>query len=107
MLSSGLVARAGCALVFGDELELGISFLERAVLLGPKDPNHFSILSVAACGHLFNGRTERAIELAERSAALNQSWDSTFWVLTAAYALENRTPEAKAALARLLAAAPD
>jgi tetratricopeptide (TPR) repeat protein len=104
---SGFVtAMAGCALVFGDDLEMGLALLERAMALGPLDPSFFSILTVAGCARLFSGHPDLAVELAERAVSLNPDWDSTYWVLVAAYAQLNRLPDAQAALARLVALVP-
>jgi len=105
---SGFVAAmAGCALVFGDDPEAGLAHIERAMALGPLDPSLFSHLTVAGYAHLFSGRAELAAELAERSLALNAEWDSTYWVLTAAYIQLDRLPEAQAAVASLLAVSPE
>lgn len=104
---SGFVnAMAGCALVFGDDLEAGLTLLDRAMALGPSDPNFFSHLTVAGLARLFSGRPDLAVELAERSVALNAEWDSTYWLLVAAYSQLDRLPEARVALARLLALSP-
>lgn len=104
---SGFVnAMAGCALVFGDDPEVGLSNLERAMALGPLDPSFFSHLTVAGYGRLFSGRPDLAAELAERSLALNSEWDSTYWVLIAAYIQLDRLPEARTAAGRLLALVP-
>jgi tetratricopeptide (TPR) repeat protein len=105
---SGFVnAMAGCALIFGDDTVAGLRFLERAMALGPMDPNFFSHLTVLATAHLFNDRADLAVELAERSLALNSEWDSTYWVLIAAYTQLDRLPEAKAATMKLLAMSPE
>ncbi len=100
---SGFVnAMAGCALVFGDDLEAGLRLLERAMTLSPMDPNFFSHLTVSAVAHLFNDRADLAAELAERSLALNSEWDSTYWVLIAAYTQLDRLSEARVATKKLL-----
>jgi len=97
---------AGCALVFGDDAEAGLTLLNRAMTLGPKDPNFFSYLLVAACGHLFSGRPDIALELAERSLALNATVDSTYWVLISIYMTLDRPIDAKRIAEQLLAAYP-
>ncbi|NNE21934.1 MAG: adenylate/guanylate cyclase domain-containing protein [Rhizobiales bacterium] len=105
---SGFVnAVAGCAQIFGDNLDVGLRHLERAMALGPLDPNFFSHLTVAACARLFGGRPDLAAELAERSLALNAEWDSTYWVLISAYTQLDRLPEARTAAARLMALSPE
>ena len=104
---SGFVATmAGCAMVFGDELEDGLIMLERAMVLCPLDPNFSTILTVAGCAHLFLGHPEKAAELAERSIALNPDWDSQYWLLIVAYAQLNRLADARQTLVRLLEQSP-
>jgi adenylate cyclase len=104
---SGFVnAMAGYALVFGDEAELGASLLEKAMQLGPLDPNYFSHLIGVACAHLFSGRPELAAQLTERSIALNAQWDTSHWMLVVAYSQLGRSPEARSALANLLEVSP-
>jgi tetratricopeptide (TPR) repeat protein len=75
--------------------------------LGPLDPNFFMYLMVAGWVHLFAGRAGQALQLAERSLALYADWDSTYWLLIPAYVQLNRLAEARAALPKFLALAPD
>jgi len=74
--------------------------------LGPLDPSYYMFLTAAGLGHLFSGRPAKAAELAERSAALNPDWDTTYWVLIAACVQLGRLPEAQAALGKFLTLAP-
>jgi len=105
---SGFVsAMAGCALIFGDKPEVGLSYLEQAMAHGPLDPNFFSHLTVAAYGQLFSGHPELAANLAERSLALNSEWDSTYWVLISAYIQLDHFSKAEDLAARLSAMCPD
>ena len=100
---SGFVnAMAGYALVFGDDPEPGKILLEKAMELGPLDPNYFSHLVGVALAHLFCGRPELAAKLAERSIALNAEWDSPHWLLVVSYSQLGRTAEAQSALSKLL-----
>jgi tetratricopeptide (TPR) repeat protein len=104
---SGFVtAMAASAMVFGDDIETGLGLIDRAMILCPKDPNFFSFMTVAAAGRLFRGDPEQAIELANRSMALNSGWDSTYWVLVAAYTRLGRTEDAAAAARKLLEVHP-
>lgn len=104
---SGFVnAMAGTGLIFGDDPETGLRFVEQAMMLCPKDPSFFSYLTMTAIGRLFGGRAEEAVEYANRSLALNPEWDSTYWVLITAYTLGGRPDEAKAAARRLMAVNP-
>ncbi len=98
---------AGCALIFGDDAATGLKFLDRAMSLGPKDPNFFSYLLVAACGHLFSGRPETALDLAERSLAMNATVDSTYWVLIAVYMALDRPDDSRRIAGQLLAVYPE
>ncbi len=105
---SGFVnAMAGYALVFGDDPEAGKILLARAMALGPLDANFFSHLIGSACAHLFCGRPDIAVKLAERSVALNAEWDSAYLFLIACYAQLDRQSDAEAALVKLIKIAPD
>ncbi len=105
---SGFVnAMAGSAMVFGDEGEVGFQLLERAMALGPLDPNYFVYLTVAAFAQLFLGHADRAAEYAERSLALSPDWDSTYWVLIAAYTRLGRHEAARDAIPKILAVSPE
>lgn len=97
---------SGSAMLWSDDPENGLVLLERAMTLGPLDPSFFMTLVMVAAAELCLGRPERAIELAQRSAALNPTWDSAYWVLVAAYAKLDRLEEARAALAQFLARWP-
>jgi TolB-like protein/class 3 adenylate cyclase/tetratricopeptide (TPR) repeat protein len=104
---SGFVALlSSAALVFGDNPEDALIHAERAMVLSPMDPGFFMFLSIAAVAHLFTGRTAQALDLAKRSAALYPDWDTTYWVLIAAYGQLDRPAEARAALAKLLSLSP-
>jgi len=97
---------AGCALVFAGESERGLTLLERAMALGPLDPSFFMYLTVAGLAQLCSGRHAQALKLAERSVGLNPNWDSSNWLLVAAYVQLDRMEEARAALSRFMAMAP-
>jgi len=105
---SGFInSMAGYALVFGDEPEQGKLLLEQAMALGPLDTNFFSHLIGSACANLFCGRPDIAVELAERSIALNAKWDSAYLFLIACYTQLDRQLDAEAALVKLLEITPD
>lgn len=100
---SGFVnAMAGGALVFGDDAAAGLKLMDRAMLLGPKDPSFFSHLLVACFGHLSCDRPEEGLELVLRSIALNSNWDSSYLGLITAYTLLDRPDDARDAASRLL-----
>lgn len=105
---SGFVnAMAGCALIFGDDPIAGLKLLDKAMLLGPKDPSFFSHLTVAAFAHLACERPDQGLEFALRSIALNSKWDSTYVVLIAAHTLLDRHDDAKNAAGKLLSIHPE
>lgn len=104
--SSFVTAMAGSALSFGGDHAGGLALLERAMTLGPLDPSLFMLLSVAASAALCCGQADRAAELAQRSAALNPEFDSTYWVLVAAYVQLDRLDDARIALAKFQALSP-
>ena len=98
---------AGCALIFGDDAIAGLRLMKLGMELCPKDPNYFSYLTVAAYGHLFCDRPEKAVELAHRSSALNSEWDSTYWVLITAHTMLNCPDDAKATAAKFMTIYPE
>lgn len=100
--SGFVVSMAGCALIFGDDAAAGVELLERAMALCPNDPSLFSMQAVAAVGHLLTGAPEVAVELVQRSMALNPDWDSSHWTLAATLMELGRTEEASAVVGRLL-----
>ena len=105
---SGFVnAMAGCALIFGDDVNEGLAVLDRAMLLGPKDPSFFSHLLVASFGHLACDQPEQGLELALRSIALNSNWDSSYLALITAYTMLDRPDDAKTSAEKLLAIHPE
>jgi adenylate cyclase len=98
---------AGTALVYGGEPESASGLLERAMALGPRDPSFFMYLMVAGWALLFSGHLNDALALAERSIGVYPDWDSVYWLLIPAYVQLGRLPEARAALPKYLALAPD
>ena len=104
--SGFVIAMAGCALIFGDDVCAGLKLLDQAMVLGPKDPSFFSHLTVAAFGHLACERPEQSLDCALRSIALNAKWDSTYVILIAAYTALDRPAEARKAAETLLAIHP-
>jgi TolB-like protein/class 3 adenylate cyclase len=104
---SALVALlAAAAAVYGGDPEEAILHAQRAMRLSPSDPIMFMPLTMAGLAHLFAGRPEQAVELTRRSANLYPDWDTTYWVMAAAYGRLGRAAEAKSAIERLLALSP-
>jgi len=105
---SGFIAfLASTALAMAGNPQESLVQAERAMALSPLDPAFFLYLTIAGMAQLFSGRPEQALELARRSAALYDDWDSTYWVLVPAYVQLGRMAEAEAALARLRSLAPN
>lgn len=104
--SSFVNRAAGSAMVWSGDLENGLVLLERAMTLGPLEPSYFMSLVMVAGAELCLGHPERAIELAQRSATLNPTWDSSHWVLASAYARTGRLEEARGALGTFLSLWP-
>jgi adenylate cyclase len=105
---SGFVnAIAGYALVFGGEPEQAKGLFDKAMALGPMDINFFSHLLGSAIAHLFCNRPDLAAELAERSIALNEKFDSAYIFLIASYVQLDRQSDAQAAYVKLLEITPD
>ncbi|XWN31855.1 MAG: adenylate/guanylate cyclase domain-containing protein [Devosia sp.] len=104
---SGFVnSMAGCALVFCDETEAGMRLIERGLAQGPKDPNTYATLTVAAAGHLFSGNPEMALALVNRALTHHATLDSAHWVRTVALHNLGRMEDARAAAVKLLEAYP-
>jgi TolB-like protein/Tfp pilus assembly protein PilF len=94
------------ALLFGGSADDALVHAQRAMALSPLDPGFFMFLTIAGLVHLFSGRPDQALELAKRSAALYPDWDTTYWLLVAAYVQRDRLAEARTALAKLQSLSP-
>ena len=89
----------GAALLFGgDDLDRALAHFEQAIRVSPGDPGAFFFWTLAAFCHFLAGRSEKAVELARRSADTYPDWDSTYWVLAPALAKLGRMDEARSAL---------
>ncbi|MEO6012062.1 MAG: winged helix-turn-helix domain-containing protein [Devosia sp.] len=90
----------------GDMDEAALTF-ERALRLSPNAPDVYGWLSGMGTTHLLRGDFEAAIEWGLKSLATYNEWPMTYWSLIPAYAHLDRMDEARAALGRLLAIAPN
>jgi Flp pilus assembly protein TadD len=88
------------------DLQEAIACFRRARRLSPVDPGAFFFLTGEAKALLFSSRYTDAVELARRSAATYDRWDSTYWYLAAAYGHLGQTDEANKAIAKILALSP-
>ena len=105
--SAFVIFLAGSAMMWADDLDNAALLMDRALVLGAMDPAYFTLLTASSLVHLFSGRPEVAVGLAERAAALNAKFDSVYWVLATCYTQLGRMPEARAAVEKFLVLAPD
>lgn len=92
---------------FRGQAEAGVTDTERALTLSPLDPMKYYYDSLAASAAATAGRYERAIELAERSLAVNCLHTSTLRVLAFSQTLNGQGDAARATVRRLLTLEPD
>ena len=92
---------------FRGQAEAGVKDTERALTLSPLDPMKYYYDSLAASAAATAGRYERAIELAERSLAVNCLHTSTLRVLAFSQTLSGQVDAARATVTRLLTLEPD
>ncbi len=95
-----------CLIVSGDP-EAGIPLIEAAIRVSPGDPNAFFFYASLALAQLCCQRYEQARELATRSLAIYDGWDTTWRILAAAQAHLGQLDEARTAVNRLLELAPN
>lgn len=88
------------------DLDEAVRHLERALRLGPQDPDRRFAMSGIAHVAVIRGDYERALYWAGRSLSVNTNFDATYWMLIAANAYLGRMAEAKLYLDRLQAIAP-
>jgi adenylate cyclase len=92
---------------FRGQAEAGVNDTERALTLSPLDPMKYYYDSLAASAAATAGRYERAIELAERSLAINCLHTSTLRVLALSQTLNGEVDAARVTVTRLLTLEPD
>jgi adenylate cyclase len=89
------------------EPEAGIPHLEKAIRLGPRDPdvaNNYQALGVC---HLLIGHVDQAIDLLRRARAANPRWGPIPLWLAGALGLKGELDEARAALAEAIKLRPE
>ena len=101
-----VLSHAGFAYCMAGDLEEAIACFRRARRLSPVDPGAFFFLTGEAMALLLSGRYSDAAELARRSAATYDGWDSTYWYLAAAYGHLGQADEANKAITKILALSP-
>jgi adenylate cyclase len=101
-----ILSHAGFANCMAGDLQEAINCFQRARRLSPVDPGAFFVLTGEAQALLLSGRYSDAAELARRSAATYDGWDTTYWFLAAAYGHLGQVHEANKAIAKLLSLSP-
>jgi TolB-like protein len=91
----------------GDSPAEAIAILERALRLSPNAPDAFQFLTGIATAHLMLENYEAAIEWSLKSLATYNEWPMTYWALIPAYTYAGRLEEARDAVDKLRAIAPD
>jgi adenylate cyclase len=89
------VCEMGVACLHCGGLDEALAFFDRAISLNPGDP--MATLSLTGIGraHMALGDFEEALKWANRSRVLSFEFDSTYWMLIAAYAQLGRMDEAR------------
>ena len=87
-------------------LDDAVTYFHRALRLSPADPYAFITLTGIAHVQMILGKYAEALAFAERSLAVNASFNPTYWMLIAANAQLGRADEARRWLARFRSLAP-
>jgi TolB-like protein/Flp pilus assembly protein TadD len=91
----------------GDEPDLAIEHLARAMRLSPLDPFKFSMMGVTAFAHFFAGRYDEAAAWADKAFRERPNILATLRVSAVSNALAGRLEEARSAVARALELDPE
>jgi TolB-like protein len=86
----------------GDEPDLAIEHVARAMRLSPLDPFMFSMMGVTAFAHFFAGRYQEATAWAEKAFWERPNILATLRIAAASNAFAGRLEEARTAVARAL-----
>jgi adenylate cyclase len=100
-------ANYGCALIFSGRPKEGIASLEKSIELDPYEPMFLSRLNLLALGLYFAGEYQAAVEAAKRTIRATPDYPLPYRWLAAALGQLGRTTEAKQALEKAIAVAPD
>jgi adenylate cyclase len=101
-----VLSHAAFAYCKAGDLQEAIECFQRARRISPVDPGAFFFLTGEALALLLSGQYSDAAELARRSAATYDGWDSTYWYLAAACGHLGRSDEAKKAVSKILSLSP-
>jgi len=95
----GALRQLGQTMMYLGQPEAGIPYIERALLLSPRDSDLASVYRALGVCHLLLGHVDQAVELLSRARAENpRFWYIHYW-LAAALGLKGGLDEARAALA--------
>ena len=96
----------GIGYLLGGDLDESEAYLERAIRLNPNEfGTHWQLTGIAHI-RMAQGRYEEALEVANRSLAMNRGYDATYWMLIAANAHLNRMENARNYVTALQALSP-
>jgi len=101
-----VVAAAAVATVHCGDLDEAMAHMQRALRLGPSDPDSRFALTGIAHIEIIRRNYEAALAWGARSLALNAQFDPTYWMLIAANAYLGRMGEARRFLEDLARIAP-
>ena len=103
----GALRQLGQVMMYLGQPEAGIPYIERALLLSPRDSDLASVYRALGVSHLLLGHVDQAVELLNRARAENpRFWYIHYW-LAAALGLRGELDEARAALAESIRLNPE
>ena len=103
----GALRQLGQTMMYLGQPEAGIPYIEKALLLSPRDSDLASVYRALGVCHLLLGHADQAVELLSRARAENpRFWYIHYW-LAAAFGLRGEVDEARGALAESIRLNPE
>jgi tetratricopeptide (TPR) repeat protein len=102
-----VVVFSGLICIFAGDVDRAQQCFEKALALNPADAGNTIPYFGIAAAHFSRGDYEQACRFGTRSAALNPKRESIYWILSAAYGLLGRGPEAQKAIEKLVSLNPE
>src|SRR6516164_8471549 len=103
----GALRQLGQTMMYLGQPEAGIPYIEKALLLSPRDSDLASVYRALGVCHLLLGHVDQAVELLSRARAENpRFWYIHYW-LAAALGLRGELDEARAAFAESIRLNPE
>jgi adenylate cyclase len=103
----GALRQLGQTMMYLGQPEAGIPYIEKALLLSPRDSDLASVYRALGVCHLLLGHVDQAVELLRRARAENpRFWYIHYW-LAAALGLRGELDEARTALAESIRLNPE